>query len=136
MVRLAIFSQPVPVAQKTRLVSGGSDESDLSHKSVSLSALNFSHLMLQQSGSPLDTVEPLLTARALDGKILARVTHPSISLTLILSGNHCEKIKFNIISSTNSPLVQGYPWLKIHSPTIDSSIGRIVWWSFFCKASD
>ena len=56
---------------------------------------------------------------ALDGKHLANITRQTVPLTLILSGNHCEKISLLVISSPNAPVVLGYPWLKLHNPQFD-----------------
>ena len=61
------------------------------------------------------SVEPLTTpldANALNGMILARVTHRTKPLCLILSGNHRETIQFHVIPSPHGPIVLGQPWLR------------------------
>lgn len=81
---------------------------------------------------PLDTP---LVANALDGRFMAKVTHHTKPLKLIVSGNHHELIKFNLISSPHSPLILGYPWLKTHNPHFDWRNGRIFSWSSFCHST-
>ena len=88
-----------------------------------------------QAKIPLIQLEKPLTANALDGRLLARVTHQTAPVSLILSGNHRELIQFKIISSPQTPLVLGSPWLKKHNPHIDWSAGTIISWSQFCHSS-
>ena len=56
---------------------------------------------------------------ALDGRLLAHVTHHTIPVFLQLSGNHHKAISFFFIPSPSSPVVLGLPWLKLHNPHID-----------------
>lgn len=49
------------------------------------------------------------------GKILAFVTHQSVSLQLILSGKHQEFIHFHLIPSPGVEIVLGHPRLKVHN---------------------
>ena len=37
-----------------------------------------------------------------------------------------------MISSPLSPVILGYPWLKIHNPQIDWATGRVILWSTHC----
>ena len=69
---------------------------------------------------------------ALNGQLVARVTHRTAPLSLQLSGNHQETISLFIIPSPTSSLVLGLPWLKLHSPHIDWSASSITNWSTFC----
>lgn len=81
--------------------------------------------------------EPLLEPKdmfALDGRLLARVTHQTAPVSLLLSGNHHETISLYIISSSSSPLVLGLPWFKRHNPHIDWSTSSITNWSLFCHS--
>lgn len=67
-------------------------------------------------------VEPLqmpFSALALDGILLAQVTHRTEPLTVILRGIHREMIRFNILTTQSTPLIIGHPWLKKHNPQID-----------------
>lgn len=47
---------------------------------------------------------------------MIKVSHKTSPVTLVLSGNHCEKLQLKIISAPQDPLVLGYPWLKLHNP--------------------
>ncbi|KAI2663045.1 Transposon Tf2-6 polyprotein [Labeo rohita] len=71
---------------------------------------------------------------ALDGRPLGtgRVDHTTKDLTLRLEPNHQESIRFFIITSPQSPLILGYPWLNRHEPTISWTEGRITHWSPHC----
>ncbi|KAL0192406.1 hypothetical protein M9458_010702, partial [Cirrhinus mrigala] len=71
---------------------------------------------------------------ALDGRPLGtgRVDHTTKDLTLRLEPNHQESIRFFIITSPQSPLILGYPWLNRHEPTISWTEGRITHWSPRC----
>lgn len=83
-------------------------------------------------------VEPLSTpvdANALNGELLAQVTHRTEFLQLLLSGNHRETIQFHVMPSSRAPIVLGLPWLQKHNPHIDWSAGKVVSWSSFCHAS-
>uniref|UniRef100_A0A8P4GPN0 Gypsy retrotransposon integrase-like protein 1 n=1 Tax=Dicentrarchus labrax TaxID=13489 RepID=A0A8P4GPN0_DICLA len=71
---------------------------------------------------------------ALDGKHLANITRQTVPLTLILSGNHREEISLLVISSPNTPVVLGYPWLKLHNPQFDWSTGSLISWSAHCHS--
>lgn len=75
--------------------------------------------LAQQAGLELGSLETPLSANALDGRLISKVTHCTQPLKLLLSGNHQEILKFNIISSPHSPLILGYPWLRTHNPNFD-----------------
>lgn len=72
---------------------------------------------------------------ALDGRLLAQVTHRTVPLPLLLSGNHREHIQLLIIPSPQSPLVFGHTWLKLHNPQIDWSLSKFVSWSAHCYST-
>ncbi len=88
-----------------------------------------------QSGFSLRPVETSVNANALDGRLLAHVTEQTVPLTLTIFGNHREQISLKIISSPEIPLVLGHPWLKLHNPQIDWSIGKILDWSSHCYSA-
>ena len=71
---------------------------------------------------------------ALDGRFLAQVTHRTVPVNLMISGNHHESISFFLIPSPASPVVLGLPWLKLHNPHIDWSTVSILNWSLFCHS--
>ncbi len=68
---------------------------------------------------PTETLPQPKDVLALNGQLLARVTHRTAPLSLHLSGNHHEVITLFVIPSPASPLVLGLPWLKLHNPHID-----------------
>ena len=59
----------------------------------------------------MDTPRPV---SVIDGRLLKTET-----LSLNISGNHHEHLRFLVISSPSSTMVLGLPWLKIHNPHID-----------------
>ncbi|KAL0152021.1 hypothetical protein M9458_052666 [Cirrhinus mrigala] len=67
----------------------------------------------------LSCASPVAVA-ALDGRPLGsgRIDHTTNDLTLRIEPCHQETIRFFIISSPQSPLILGYPWLNRHEPTI------------------
>ncbi|XP_072133823.1 uncharacterized protein [Mobula birostris] len=105
------------------LVDSGADGNFLD-KSLALQADN--------SREPLCTP---LDVNALDGRLLARATHCTEPLLLLLSGNHREQIRFNLISCPRAPLVLGHPWLSRRNFHINWSTRKIVSWSSFCRPS-
>ena len=106
----------------TALIDSGADENFLD--------INLAH----QANLELELLETPLVANALDGRLLANVTHRTVPLTLMLSGNHKEQLSFHIISSPHSPLILGYPWLQRHNPHFDWARGNVLSWSPFCHA--
>lgn len=89
----------------------------------------------EQANIVLEPLKKPLTALALNGKPLARVTHVTEPISLVLSGNHQEKVQFFVISAPITPLILGHPWLVKHNPIIDWSGGQISEWSTFCHAN-
>lgn len=64
----------------------------------------------------------------------AKITHQTIPVTLMLSGNHSETISFKIVSSVSTPLILGLPWLSLHNPQIDWQRQKIHSWSNHCQS--
>ena len=60
-----------------------------------------------------------LVLNTLSGSELARITHQTDALSLLLAGNHREQIAFHVTLSSHAPLVLGLPWLQKHNPVID-----------------
>ncbi|KAI3362925.1 hypothetical protein L3Q82_011601 [Scortum barcoo] len=85
-----------------------------------------------RAGVPFEPLEKPRDALAVDGRIIARVTHRTQPLTLVVSGNHSEKIQFLLISAPNTPLILGFPWLATHNPHLDWTEGKLLDWSFRC----
>ena len=71
-------------------------------------------------------------ANALDGRLLGTVTHQTVPIHMLLSGNHHETIQFHILSSPRHPLLLGFPWLRRHNPHLDWTTGAILGWSPTC----
>ena len=61
-----------------------------------------------------------VSANALDGHLLGTVTHQTVPIHMLLSGNHHETIQFHILSSPRHLLLLGFPWLRRHNPHIDA----------------
>ncbi|KAL0147487.1 hypothetical protein M9458_057202 [Cirrhinus mrigala] len=78
---------------------------------------------------------PPVAVAALDGRPLGsgRIDHTTDDLTLLIEPAHQETIRFFIISSPQSPLILGYPWLNQHEPTISWAQGTITHWSSHCR---
>lgn len=87
-----------------------------------------------QSNLPSEPLPEPKEMFSLDGRLLARVTHRTAPVSLLLSGNHHKTISLYLIPSPLSPLVLGLPWLKLHNPHIDWATLSIVNWSLFCHS--
>lgn len=61
-----------------------------------------------QSSILLEYQESPHTASVLNGKLLVLVTHFTVPVTAVLSGNYGESIEFKTISSPRAPLVLGH----------------------------
>ncbi|KAL0152326.1 hypothetical protein M9458_052049, partial [Cirrhinus mrigala] len=83
---------------------------------------------------PVLSSAPPVAVAALDGRPLGsgRIDHTTGDLTLLIESAHQETIRFFIISSPQSPLILGYPWLNQHEPTISWARGIITHWSSHC----
>lgn len=90
--------------------------------------------LAEQLGCELLPLTTPIQANALDGRLIAKVTHYTSPVNLTLSGNHHESISLHLISSPQTPLVLGHPWLKLHNPHIDWALGKIMGWSTHCHS--
>lgn len=88
-------------------------------------------LALQVGVCPIHLPAPV-PANALDGHLLRTVTHHTVPIHMLLSGNHHETIQFHILSSPRHLLLLGFPWLRCHNPHIDWTTGAILSWSPTC----
>ena len=93
------------------------------------------HSFALQAGIPLVPLEKPLTAHAIDGHRLGLITHQTTPLTLTISGNHVESVRFMVLHSSSSSLVLGRPWLEKHNPHISWSSGKILAWGVSCFAN-
>lgn len=76
-----------------------------------------------------------LRASALDSRLLANVTHRTVPIRILLSGNHQEELSLHIIDSPHIPVILGHPWLVEHNPHIDWKAGKIIEWGLTCHAT-
>ncbi|KAL0195242.1 hypothetical protein M9458_008814 [Cirrhinus mrigala] len=67
--------------------------------------------------------------RARSGKVL----HTTDDITLRVEPSHQETIRLFVISSPQSPIILGYPWLNLHGPTIAWANRTITRWSLLCQ---
>lgn len=74
-----------------------------------------------------------LPASALDGHLLGTVTHQTMPVHMLMSGNHHDTVQFHILRSPKPPLLLGYPWLHRHNLHIDWKTGSILGWSPSCR---
>ena len=82
-------------------------------------------------------VFPLTVPRnvnALDGRLLSVITHQTVPLSLLISGNHHELISF-FMPATHTPVVLGLPWLRLHNPYNDWARSTIISWSVACHSN-
>ena len=84
-----------------------------------------------QTNIPLELLEIPKSVNALDGRLISKVTHRTVPLSLTISGNHSETIQLYVIPSPLSPAVLGLPWLKLHNPLLD---WKTSCWSVSCHA--
>ncbi len=56
--------------------------------------------------------------------------HVTKFVTLTLSGNHAEEIRFLLINSPTAPVVLGHTWLVKHNPHIDWARSSVLAWPF------
>lgn len=60
-----------------------------------------------------------LKATSLDGSFLWEVSHQTALVIMIISDDHYEEMSFYEYSSLTQPVILGYPWLRLHNPSID-----------------
>lgn len=158
VVWLATFCSNVPSDQKSSLsASGGALVShmpvDSSSKriqlkgTVSFNTMSLPILALVDSGADDNFIDSEFVSQAkiptellpepkkvfaLDGRVLAIVTHRTVPVSLLVSGNHCELISLYIAPSPSASLVLGLPWFRLHNPHIDWPTQSLSNWSLFC----
>ncbi|KAI2652387.1 Transposon Tf2-9 polyprotein [Labeo rohita] len=76
---------------------------------------------------PLSPCASPVAVAALDGRPLGtgRIDHTTTDLTLRIEPGHQETIRFFVITSPQSPLILGFPWLDRHEPTIAWARGLV-----------
>lgn len=81
----------------TFLIDSGADDSFIDER------------LARSAGLPLEALTEPKRVQALDGRVLARVTHRTAPLNLLVSGNHCEHIQLFLIPLSSSPAILGSP---------------------------
>nr|XP_008302615.1 PREDICTED: uncharacterized protein LOC103374318 [Stegastes partitus] len=82
-----------------------------------------------QIRAPLELLDTPKIIKALDGRLLATVTHRTRPLSMIISGNRRETIQKYVITSPLSPAVLGLPWLRRHNPHLNWITSTVTSWS-------
>uniref|UniRef100_A0A8D0D3W8 Retrotransposon gag domain-containing protein n=1 Tax=Sander lucioperca TaxID=283035 RepID=A0A8D0D3W8_SANLU len=90
--------------------------------------------LVKQANIPLESLPAPINVATIDRQLLAKVTHQTVPVTIVLSGNHSEEIVFKVVAASFSPLILGFPWLSTHNPQIDWKHKTINNWSSFCHS--
>jgi len=90
--------------------------------------------LAQQLGFTIEPLENSIPALALNGEAFTTITHKTSPVALTVSGNHHEKLSFHLLTSPETPVVLGHPWLKVDNPHIDWSTSKILGWSSLCHS--
>uniref|UniRef100_A0A8C6LB05 Ty3 transposon capsid-like protein domain-containing protein n=1 Tax=Nothobranchius furzeri TaxID=105023 RepID=A0A8C6LB05_NOTFU len=69
---------------------------------------------------------------SLKGNSLTTITHQTVPVKFLVSGNHYEVTSFYVLPSPLSPVVLGHAWLSLHNPQVNWKTGQIEFWSPFC----
>lgn len=72
--------------------------------------------LAQQAHLPVETLPKLKIILDLDMEVLAGIMHWTQTITLIVSGNHLERIRFFLTCSSSFPGVFRALWLARHNP--------------------
>lgn len=84
---------------------------------------------------PTVSLRHKVSVTALNGQSLPDITHSTIPVTLVTSGNHTETIEFLLTDSPMTPVVLGHPWLVRNNPRVDWGQSSVYAWSENCYAS-
>lgn len=131
------FKHPLPGLRLSVPITVGTGEDKVSLAALVDSGAEDSLMdseLAKQTGLPLEALETPLPTVALNGEEIARITHRTLPVTVVVSGNHVENLGFLLLPSPQNPVVLGYPWLSRHNPQIDWSAGRIKGWSTRCHS--
>ena len=105
------------------LLDSGADESFIDQEVV------------LQLGIETELLDSPIEAKALNGKLLARVERRTVPVRLVLSGNHHESLSLHVIDCPFTPVVLGYLWFQLHNPQIDWRVVGIIAWSTYCHSN-
>lgn len=68
---------------------------------------------------PVEQIEELICAKAIDDQPLLKITHHTKDLHIIMSGNYHEDTSFYVVCSSKLPIILGYTRLCRHQPHIE-----------------
>ncbi|KAG5271174.1 hypothetical protein AALO_G00176750 [Alosa alosa] len=88
--------------------------------------------LARQLGLESHRLSTPVPARALDGHVIGTVTNITAPISMMVSGNHRETIRFHLLSSPGQPLILGYPWLRLHNPHLNWASGTVKEWGNAC----
>lgn len=88
--------------------------------------------MARSWGIPAIPLSSPITVQSLNGFAIMSITHSTLSVSLIVSGNHSEVITFYLFDSLSAPVVLGHPWLTKHNPHINWLGNSVLSWSPSC----
>ncbi len=74
---------------------------------------------------PMVALYQSISMVVLNGQPLPSITHTTVTLRLITSGNHSENIDFLLTETTSAPVVSGHPWLELHNPHINWRVNSV-----------
>ncbi|KAL0192337.1 hypothetical protein M9458_010633, partial [Cirrhinus mrigala] len=75
-----------------------------------------------------------LAVAAVDGRPLGsgQIQQTTDDLTLLSGALHTETICLFVLSTSQTPVILGFPWVERHNPTISWAKKQILRWSEFC----
>uniref|UniRef100_A0A8C1MA50 Gypsy retrotransposon integrase-like protein 1 n=2 Tax=Cyprinus carpio TaxID=7962 RepID=A0A8C1MA50_CYPCA len=76
-----------------------------------------------------------LSVATIDGRPLGTgiITHLTQSLSMTTGLLHQEVIQFYVLPTSNTPIILGLPWLRLHDPLVSWREGQILKWSTKCQ---
>lgn len=67
-------------------------------------------------GPPVFVLPSPLIAHSLNRHELMTLTHITVPVSVVISGNSREELQFYLFNSSSVPIVLGHPWLSLHNP--------------------
>lgn len=86
----------------------------------------------RQWGIPSQRIERPRAANSLNDQQIGSITHSTLTLKMLVSGNHQEIIQPYVIDSPHTPVILGHPWMTTHNPEIDWGRHVIHGWKSTC----
>ncbi|KAL0157200.1 hypothetical protein M9458_048446, partial [Cirrhinus mrigala] len=90
---------------------------------------------VKSNNLPLLSCSPHVAVAALDGRPLGsgRIQFTTDDIHLQIEPSHRETIRFFVITSPQTPVILGYPWLNQHGPSVSWTARTITHWSPYCQ---